>query len=120
MLLKRNETLKIFALLLFSFELLAPVFLSSPTEKIDQDTQHSSLHGIGHQFNMMACLCEEASNEEERGGKDHKAQIFSFELRLAELFSPLEKLEGAVVYADPSLLRISKTSLITLLGSYRI
>jgi hypothetical protein len=68
MLLRNNKVLKFFAILLFSFELFAPAFLSTGQDdstdsltKITLSTSHT---------NICAFLAIEEINEEGREGKD--------------------------------------------------
>ena len=103
-------------------ELLAPVFLYSP-EKLDTDTTQKSLHDISHQFNLLSyLLCEEAGNEEERGGKEHKTFLVLVYLRpIEEVFSLIiKRSEILTIHADPSQLVASQPSLIARFGTYRI
>ena len=119
--LKNNNFLKFFAVLLFSMELLAPVFLYSPSEKLDAETTQKSLHDVSHQFNLLTyLLCEEAGSEEERGGKEHKVFLILVYVSPVEIFSLIKRAETFTIEADPSELIASQPSLISLLGTYRI
>jgi hypothetical protein len=121
MLLKNSKFLKFFAILLFSIELMAPVFLYSPGEKLDIEATQKTLHDSAHQFNLLTfLLCEEVGNEEEREGKDHKACFFALEVSSVEFFIQSETFEVLTPRTDPSDWVASQPSLITLLGTYRI
>ena len=119
--LKNNKFLKYFSILLFCLELLAPVFLYTPTEQLDFETRQKNIHDVSHQFNLLTfLLCEEAGNEEEREGRDHKACAFSFETEPLVFFRLPEKFEQITVQAKTSDLVAWQPSLVTLFHTYRI
>jgi hypothetical protein len=75
--LKNNRILKYFALLLFSFELIAPLFITAELEFCSA-IDGKSFHGKSTSYILFTTLLsEEASNEEEREGKENTKVFFS-------------------------------------------
>ena len=121
MTLKNSKFLKFFGILLFSIELLAPLFLSSPTEKFPPETTQKNVHDVSHQFNLLTfLLCEEAGIEGEREGRDHKVCFILAEFSVVVTHYPVAKAELPKAKIGPSGLVASQPSLITKLGTYRI
>ncbi len=69
MVLRNNQALKFFAILLFSFELLAPAFLSISQVNTIADGSTKNTLSASH-TNIYALLAIEEINEEEREGKN--------------------------------------------------
>ena len=85
--LRSNSILKHFIILLFSFELLAPAFMTGPlTQHFDKSSDAQYSQHIGSLDNLTAFLFEE-SNSEEREGKDYDVEF----LFVADTFNELEK-----------------------------
>ena len=119
--LKNNNALKYFALLLFTFELLSPVFLFSSVKGYEESNPQISLHSTSHSLNLLTFLiCEEAGNEEERESKEHKAICFVFESGPLQFCYLPEKFEPVVEPFDQSDQESSQPSRIVLHRSYRI
>jgi hypothetical protein len=77
MALRKSFILKFFALLLFTFELLAPVYLSSKVDSQLEESSDLQWH-TSTPFTVFSSLFyEEAGNEEEREGKEHQ-KIFQY------------------------------------------
>jgi hypothetical protein len=119
--LKNNISLKYFAILLFCFELLAPILLTAHSDfYADSDTQ--SIHQSSSIFILFSTLIsEEANGEEERDGKEHGKNFFalhnffsdsSFDLSFRLNVSPIKNR-----FSSHSL---TSTSLCTLLRVFRI
>lgn len=121
--LRKNITLKLLSILLFTFGLVAPVVASaSPSELEASAGLHLALSAPTHHSSVTQLLFEETSGEEERIAKDHKPQ-YSFapytllEPGVIDLVSfgrgdgynscPIQKLR-----AHPSLFRLYRTILI--------
>ena len=121
MFLRDNRVLKFLALLLFTGELLASVFLFSHQAKLDSEKPQHVLHSTSHQINLIAfLLCEEAGNEEERDNKVHKNTFFSEEACTVKVFGSVLVNDKFIVPTDLSRLVASQPSLINLFGTYRI
>jgi hypothetical protein len=89
MLLRYNKILRIFAILLFSFEMLVPaLWLGDHESRITQKSttyfsdQHQSIDLITH------LLCEEASSEEREGKDDYLIDVC-----FVEVFNELQKFQ---------------------------
>lgn len=90
MLLKRNKVLKLVAILLFSFELLAPAVFVSAQQPTTVRLESTNFASLSHSFDLFSGLIfEEAS--EEREGKDHSLTSICF----IEIFSILHQFESA-------------------------
>jgi hypothetical protein len=71
MALRKSAFLKFLALLLFTFELLAPVYLSTRVDEQDEESSHLQLH-TASPLSIFSSLLYEAGSEEEREGKEHQ------------------------------------------------
>jgi len=88
MALRKSTFLKLLALLLFSFELLAPVYLSSKVEKQAEENSHVQLNESTPLSVFSSLLYEEAGSEEEREGKEsQRAFQFIAEVNFVSAFS---------------------------------
>ncbi len=67
--LRNSYLLKFFAILLFSFELMAPALLNTEAQPDDSDARDQS-HLTAAQSSINSLLFLEECNEEEREGKD--------------------------------------------------
>lgn len=86
MLLKSNKILKLIAMLLFSFELLAPAFFVTTHPSSELKAENTNFTSRFQSFDLFSGLIfEEAS--EERGGKVHTLTRIGF----IEIFSILHK-----------------------------
>jgi len=84
-----NKILKLFAILLFSFEMMAPAVLMA-TPEIHPERQHAkSLNESDRSIDFLTHLIFEEVSSEEREGKDDCLIGISF----IELFSELQKFE---------------------------
>jgi hypothetical protein len=121
MTLRKSIFLKFFALLLFTFELLAPVYLTSRVEGQENETNQLQLHTTTPLGFFASLLYEEAGNEEEREGKEHQ-KVFNYvaEVNFLAVFSCRAQLDD-ISYAD-SFTRHTPTtnSLNTLYSVFRI
>jgi len=89
MLLKSNKILKLVAILLFLFELLAPAVFAT-TQSSEVKSESANFTSLSHSFDLFSGLIfEEAS--EEREGKDHTLTGICF----VEIFSSLQKFKPA-------------------------
>lgn len=117
----RNYTsLKLFALLIFSLELFAPVAFGSQdighpeSSKPVLTTSHNAW-GI-----LVSLLCEEVGNEEEREGKDHKVFHVLSEVNFIAVFQCLVRQEN-LFKPQPYFSKIhSGASLLSFISEYRI
>jgi hypothetical protein len=86
MLLKSNKILKLVAILLFLFELLAPAVFATTQPSSEVKSEGINFTSFSHSFDLFSGLIfEEAS--EEREGKDHTLTGICF----VEIFSILQK-----------------------------
>ena len=96
MLLKNNTVLKYLALLLFSFELLAPIYLAAQIkfpERCDKETLNEK-SGTIILFSVL--LSEEAGSEEERDGKEHVKIFFNLQRYSTKSLNYLSLLLGKI------------------------
>ncbi len=94
MLLRYNKILRIFAILLFSFELLAPaVLLGSPESNLISEHTTSHFSKQNQPLDLIAHLIFEEVNNEEREGKDD----FLISVCFIEVFNELQKFEPVQV-----------------------
>jgi hypothetical protein len=117
--LRYNKVLKLFAILIFSIELIVPTLVAA----FEQD--HVPTAKSGAQLTnvitsvdfLTTLLCEEASNEEEREGKDDYVICVAY----TEVFSHLQKFEPSRITwtqpkekfdIQPSLYRLHRVLLI--------
>jgi hypothetical protein len=117
---RNSITLKLFALLLFSFELMAPLFLLErelANEVNQYCVQSADYHGLGI---ATALLCEEAGSEEEREGKDHKVFVFPAEVNFVAVFQCIiQQYNQLKTPVSISTIRTG-TSLLAFIQEYRI
>jgi hypothetical protein len=115
----RNFTiLKVIALLIFAFELLAPVVLTSH----DPSREESKLILTNSHSNVSlfaSLLCEEAS-EEGREGKEHKVFAIFTEVNFISVFQCLIR-QNNLSQPQAYFSKIhSGTSLLSFISTYRI
>lgn len=94
--LRYNKILKLFAIFLFSFELLAPAALiAAPTDAFDSQKAQSisNLSESAQSFDLLSHLVFEEVNNEVREGKDDCFISVCF----IEVFSQLQKFEPVVI-----------------------
>lgn len=90
MLLRYNKILRIFAILLFSFELLAPaVLLGAPEGNLTSANTISHYSDQNQPIDLIAHLIFEEVNNEEREGKDD----YLISVCFVEVFNELQKFE---------------------------
>jgi len=124
--LRTCKALKYFAILLFSFEMIAPALISSIDDDIHapQQGQETSLSSNEHHFTnfISALLCEEnSSEEEERESKDHKSTISFCDFDFFEGFATLIVSETRqTAWAEPHETTASHPPLFTLFHTYLI
>jgi hypothetical protein len=119
--LKNNIALKHFAILLFSFELLAPVLLTAQSEFYDEPSG-KSIHQSSSLFILFSTLIsEEANGEEERDGKEHGKSFLILQNFFSDSSSDLSlRLIGNPINHGFSSHSLTGTSLCTLLRVFRI
>lgn len=99
MLLRHNKMLRIFAILLFSFEMLAPaLWLGDHESSITQkSTTYLSLIDQHHVIDLLThIICEEASNEEREGKDDYLIDVC-----FIEVFNELQKFQPVQITWSP-------------------
>lgn len=89
MLLKRNKVLKLVAILLFSFELLAPAIFASSHQPSTVRLESINFASRSHSIDLFSGLIFEEANEE-REGKDHSLTGICF----IEIFSVLHQFKS--------------------------
>lgn len=106
--LRTSKLLKYFAIVLFSFEMIAPALIS--TFDRDSDSQYASI------------LFEENSGEEEeRGSKDHKPTLYLNDFSFVQVFIELRTTQARQTsWVDPQQRSTSQPALFTLLHTYLI
>ena len=78
--LRKSKSLKFFAILLFSFEMIAPALISCGNPEAGVDQNQRAFTNATHLPNFLYSLVFEENNgegegEEERESKDHKANF---------------------------------------------
>ncbi len=83
-----HKVLKLAAILLFSFELLAPAVFASAELPTDLTSEQTNFASLSPSFDLFSHLIfEETSSEEEREGKAHAFVSISY----IEVFNVLQK-----------------------------
>jgi len=91
MLLRYNKILRVFAILLFSCELLAPaVLLGAPESNLSSENTISNISEQNQPLDLIAHLIFEEVNNEEREGKDD----YLISVCFIEVFNELQKFES--------------------------
>src|SRR5690349_16813039 len=119
--LRKSNIIKIIALLLFAFELLAPPYLSSRIEGTENESSAIQLH-MPTSFSVFSSLFdEEAGSEEERGGKEGQKvfQLVAYFNFVSAFSSPIHIEAAQAVISDKQVLPIP-ISRNTLYGVFRI
>lgn len=123
--LRTNKLLKFFAILLFSFEMIAPALISSVDSEADIRSEYSktSITSSTHLTNFIAFLLLEENNgeEEERESKDPKPTLylndFGFDRSVIELATTRSRQTSRVGQHQHS---TSQPALFTLFHTYLI
>ncbi len=122
--LRSYKFLKYFAILLFSFELIAPALITSGNAgvRLQDEDQTSLTSETSHLANLMSSLVfEETSSEEERETKDHKTSLSFSDFGSVQLFVELTSLETRQNSWIEKVDRCtSQPPLFTMIHSYRI
>ena len=119
MAMRKLTKLKIFSLLLFIFELLAPTYLAA----ISPSTESEDYKIVSHSgvFSFSTFLSEEAGNEEEREGRDnHKIGVEIVSPGFNFLPSLPQTKDASHQFILSHHLPQDKHSLIILYGTFRI
>ncbi len=112
-----NKILKLFAILLFSFEILAPAVLLTTPETNLNSQNSKRLSELNQSFDILSHLLFEEVNCEEREGKDDCLISLSF----TEVFNELQKFEKPLITwslpkdlfdTQPSLFKLHRVLLI--------
>jgi hypothetical protein len=118
----RNFTsFKLFALLIFTLELLAPVVLADHEAAAERENTRLHMAASHNHWGVLASLlCEEVGSEEEREGKEHKAfQLFT-EVNFVSVFQCLVR-QGNLPQPKPYYSKInSGTQLLSFISTFRI
>lgn len=115
---RKFTILKVVALLIFLFELLAPVVLASH-ESAHEDNSLAYASNQGNHNFFVSLLCEEAG-EEGREGKDHKVLALFTEVNFVSVYQCLVRQENL---SQPQAYHAkihSGTSLLSFISSFRI
>src|SRR5687767_7814327 len=121
MALRKSTLLKFFALLLFTFELLAPVYLASRVEGQGEESSHVQLQTPTPLNVFSSFLYEEVGNEEGREGKEHqKAFHYVTEVNFISVFNCRVQLDNVSQPECFSKQVSPYTSLNTLYSVFRI
>lgn len=120
--LRTSKALKFFAILLFSFEMIAPALISSDgpaQEKASGKSFHNASHAAGY---ISSLLFEENSGEEEeRESKDHKLSHCLADFILVHAFIELTTAENLhTAWVEPHETAAAGPALFTLFHSYLI
>lgn len=121
--LRTNKALKFFAILLFSFEMIAPALIASVSEPLELSQETSVYSNEGHLTNIISSLlCEENNGEEEeRESKDHKSHALLSDFDAFEYFATRITTETRQTsWVEPHETTASQPPLFTLFHSYLI
>ena len=120
MLRKTTQVLKLFALLVFSLELLTPLLLSE--ESVANKNQGTEIVNANAIQNQLLCLFAEEVDASEESGEGHKEFTFVFDFNLVSvLYLQIETTYSSLVYvqrtyrcleAKPRLFLLNSTFLI--------
>ena len=116
---RKLTILKLTALFIFVFELLAPVVLAE-SGQTGSESELILLDGSSTPNLFLALLCEEAGSEEEREGKEQRAIIIFTEVNFGAAFQYFicqNNLRQPQVFSSKI---HSCTSLLSFLKTYRI
>jgi len=116
MLLQTTQVLKLFALLVFSFELLTPLLLTEESTTLkNQGTEFVNANAIQ---NQLLCLFAEEIDASEESGEGHKefTVLFDFEL-VSVLYLQIETTFSSLVYVQHTYERLTPKSRLFLLNS---
>ncbi len=121
--LRSSKALKFFAILLFSFEMIAPALITD-NEGAEASRQETRLYSNeGHFTNLItSLLCEENNGEEEeRESKDHKSTIIFSDFDFFEAYAQLVATETRnTSWVEPHETTASQPPLFTLFHTYLI
>jgi hypothetical protein len=89
--LRTSKALKYFAILLFSFEMIAPVLMPADAILLRQDRNQKTYINTTHFASGLYSLVyeENSGEEEERESKDHKSNLFLTDFSFAKTFIAL-------------------------------
>lgn len=121
--LRTSKALKYFAILLFSFEMLAPAVLTdevSPGNELRRDA--SIVNHTNHLGNLISSLLfEETSSEEEKATRDHKPVFLFSDFDFVQTFVQLTETPLSIsTFVDVTGQTDSQPALFTLFHSYLI
>lgn len=121
--LRKNKALKFFAILLFSFEMIAPALISGSGEAdASRDSRETMLTNGGHLTNFISSLLfeENSGEEEERESKDHKAQFCYIDFTLVQPFNLASTETRQTSWVEPHETTATQPPLFTLFHTYLI
>lgn len=117
--------MKFFAIVLFSFEMIAPAMISSiNTDGVrHRDSDRASITSSNHLTNYIASLLfeENSGEEEERESKDHKPTLYFNDFTVLQAFIELRTTQTRQTsWVEQHNRYASQPPLFTLLHSYLI
>lgn len=120
--LRTSKALKFFAILLFSFEMLAPAIIGTD-EAADSIVSGKSYHNASHSAGYISSLLfeENSGEEEERESKDHKLSHCLADFVLVHAFIELTTAETLhTAWVEPHETDAARPALFTLFHTYLI
>jgi hypothetical protein len=122
--LRTSKALKLFAILLFSFEMIAPALISISCEpNASRDSRETLLVDANHLPSLIASLLMEENSgeeEEERESKDHRAPIYFTDLVFIQAFELIIFDTRQTAWVKPHETTATQPKLFALSHSYRI
>lgn len=101
--LRTSTALKFFAILIFSFELLAPAIVHAETPAdSNANRSRSSITQTAHFSVISMLLMEENSSEEEKGNRDHRAVLSFTDLGFIVTFLQITDAEPKTTHWVPT------------------
>jgi len=121
--LRTSKALKFFAILLFSFEMMAPALISSSQDAdAPLDSRETIITSAGHLTNFISSLLLEENNgeEEERESKDHKTPICFIDFIVVQAIDLTINETRQTAWVEPHETTATRPPLFTLLHRYLI
>jgi hypothetical protein len=122
--LRTSKALKLFAILLFSFEMIAPALVSvSCDPSARRDSRETFLVDANHLPSLISSLLMEENSgeeEEERESKDHRASTYYTDLVFVQAFELIISDTRQTAWVEPHETTATQPKLFALLHQYLI
>jgi hypothetical protein len=121
--LRTSKALKYFAILLFSFEMIAPALIAGNGEATATcDSRETTFTNAGHLTNFISSLLfeENSGEEEERESKDHKTPFYFTDFAFAQVFDLVTIETRQTAWVEPHETSATQLPLFALYHKYLI